>query len=590
MSQGGMIMSQTGSTPSSRASLDAVRLLFPLLLHSRRTVGLIVGLGILTALAETVGIGMILLLLSTLFAAPPDLSELDDLPLGDVLRAVTDALHEPVWATLAVLLVVIVRLLLTALHGMLTTSVSVRLGHEARLRLFDAIAAMSLEQSKASSWGELYALIDEHSHAIPEGFDAVCNLIQSMTICVGLGVLLIAVSPMMAAVAGLAFLVMHGTMKLLHRPAEATGEAYVVTAKAMSEHLIRTLQAFRTFHTVGLIGRQSRRFAVASGRAAQAQARSDVIGLLAGPASHILVLLAVAALALIALALGLPYDRLLLAVGLLYRIEPYFASIEEERLLLAEKYPSLRLIMSIPEPAVPALRHAARRGQDPIRLLGVDFTYGRRDRPVFVQLDLTIPASGWTLIEGPSGTGKSTLVNLLLGLIEPSGGTVLIGNMPLSAIDLASWRRQVAVCGQDIELVSGTVLENLLLGARQRSGPAIERAIAVTGLGPIIADLPLGLATPLGEQGAQLSGGQRQRIAIARAVLRDPQMLILDEGTSMLDRASQTQILFALERIMRGRTVLVIGHNLGDMPELRARFDLAELQGGAGRALAEAIA
>lgn len=582
-------MFETGSTQSSRASLEAAGLLFPFLMHSRRTVGLIVGLGVLTALAETVGIGMILLLLSILFAAPPDLSELEELPLGSMFRAMTEALHEPAWATLAVLLVVILRLLLTALHGMITTSVSVRLGHEARLRLFVAIAGMSLEQSKAKSWGELYALIDEHSHAIPEGFDAICNLIQSITICIGLGVLLIAVSPLMAGVAGLAFLVMHGTMKLLHRPAEATGEAYVITAKAMSEHLIRTLQAFRTFHTIGLVGRQSRRFAVASGRAAQAQARSDVLGLVVGPASHIMVLLVVAALALVALGMGLPYDRLLLAVGLLYRIEPYLASIEEERLLLAEKYPSLRLIVNIAEPAPPELKRTVDPGQNPIRLLGIDFTYGARDRPVFTQLDLTIPAEGWTLIEGPSGTGKSTLVNLLLGLIEPARGTVLIGHVPLSAIDLASWRRQVAVCGQDIELVSGTVLENLMLGARQRSDAAIERAIGVTGLGPVIADLPLGLATPLGEQGAQLSGGQRQRIAIARAILRDPQVLILDEGTSMLDRASQSQILFALERIMRGRTVVMIGHHLSEMPKLRARFDLAELQGGGLRALSKAL-
>lgn len=586
-----MTMSDPGPARSSQASLAAVRLLLPLLLRSHRTVALIVGLGILTALAETVGIGMVLLLLSILFGTQPDLSGMEDTPFAGALARIVEALNEPAWATVAVLLVVIVRLSLISVHGILATNASVRLGHEARLRLLRAISAMSLEQSKSRSWGELYALIDEHSHSIPEGFDAICNLIQSITICLGLGVLLVAVSPLMAGVAGAAFLLMHVTMKLLHRPAEAMGEAYVAHAKAMSEHLIRTLQGFRTFYMTGLIGRQSRRFAVASGRAAQAQARSDVLGLLVGPASHILVLLAVGALAMIALGLGLSYDKLLLAVGLLYRIEPYVASIEEERLLLAEKYPSLRLIMGVSDPAPATPRAVAEPGQHPIRLIGMDFTYGQRDRPVFEKLDLTIPAEGWTLIEGPSGTGKSTLVNLLLGMIEPARGALLIGDTPLGAIDLASWRRQVAVCGQDVELVSGTVRENLLFGARQRSGPAIERAIAVTGLAPIIADLPLGLETPLGEQGAQLSGGQRQRIAIARAVLRDPRVLILDEGTSMLDRTSQTQILFALERIMRGRAVVVIGHHLSELPELRARYDLAELQErGESHIPAEALA
>jgi ABC-type multidrug transport system fused ATPase/permease subunit len=584
-----MTMSESGSAQSSRASIEAVRLLYPLLLRSRWPLGLIVGLGILTAQAESLGIAMVLLLLSILFGVPPDLSRLEALPFGSTFRALVEALHEPIWATLAILLVVIVRLVLVALHGVLATNASLRLGHEARLRLFRAITAMSFEQSKAKSWGELYALIDKHSYAIPEGFDAVCKLIQSITICLGIGILLIAISPLTAGVAGVAVLVMHGIMKLLHRPAEATGEAYVATAKAMSEQLIRTLQSLRTLHVIGLVGQQSRRFAVASGRMAQAQARSEVLGLLVGSAGHILVLVSVAALAVIALGLGLSYDRLLLAVGLLYRIEPYLSRIEQQRLILAEKYPSLRLIMGIAEPVAAAPAVTVATDPSPIRLLGVDFTYGNRDRPVFEKLDLTIPAGGWTLIEGPSGTGKSTLVNLLLGLIEPGRGTVLIGDTPLSAIDLAAWRRQVAVCGQDIELISGTVLENLLLGANQRGGPAVERAITVTGLAPIIADLPLGLQTPLGEQGAQLSGGQRQRIAIARAVLRDPQVLILDEGTSMLDRASQTQILFALERIMRGRTVVLIGHHLSELPALRARFDLAAQGDARARALSGAL-
>ncbi|MDB5725234.1 MAG: ATP-binding cassette, subfamily bacterial [Novosphingobium sp.] len=564
---------------SSFPAWGAVGLLRPLLLRSRGTILLIVVLGLTTALAETAGIGMILLLLSILFGSAPDLSVLAELPFGHLSVQIAGSLNDATWATLAVLAVIIFRLFLTTVHGYLATTVSIRLGHETRLRLFRSIAAMPFEKSKTRSWGELYALIDEHSHAVPESFDAVCNLVQSITICVGLGLLLIATSPLMALVAVAAFVLLHGVMEALQRPAERTGEAYVGAARGMSEHLIRTLQGFRTFHTLGLIERQTRRFSLASGRAAQAQTRSEVLSLFVGPASHVLALVAITAMTLAALRLGLGYEQLLLAVGLLYRLEPYGASIEEDRLLLAEKCPSLRLIMPLAAPVAGAAKPAADKLGEPIRLLGVDFNYGERDKRVFTGLNMTIPGDGWTLIDGPSGTGKSTLVNLLLGLIQPTRGTVLIGNVPLDALDLASWRRQVAVCGQDIELVSGTVRENLLLGARQRSLPAIERAIMVTGLGALIADLPLGLDTQLGEQGAQLSGGQRQRLAIARAVLRDPQILILDEGTSMLDRASQTQVLFALERIMRGRAVIVIGHNLSELPELRARFDLNALQG-----------
>lgn len=566
----------TGAAPrgAPRPIAEAFAMLAPELRRARLTLFAIVVLGLAAALAESAGIGMVLVLMSVMFGSGPETGLIDDLPIGDLDQWIPSTLHQPGWAAAALVLLIVLRLLLTTGHGLLTSSFAAHIAHETRDRLFRAFSDMPYQDAQGRSWGELYAIVDEHSHAVPETLDAICNIVQALTVVLIVGALLVATSPILAAIGLAAVIVLHRLMALLQPPIERAGAAQAQAANAMSEYLIRTLQALRTFHMLGLIDRQARQFRKASGRAAKAQLHADTIGLAAEPMGQMVALLAVTAMAVASQILGLGYGTLLLAVGLLYRMQPYASSIEEGRLSIVEQAPSLRLVASIPAPAPRSGEAFAGKLAGPIRFAAVTFGYEARGRPVFERLDLTIPAEGWTLIEGPSGTGKSTLVNLLLGLVEPSSGRIVVGDQPLDRIDRSSWRRSVAVCGQDIELVSGSVRDNLLLGAQRTSEHAVAQAIKLTGLDRIVTDLPQGLDTQLGERGAQLSGGQRQRLSIARAVLRDPSLLILDEATSMLDRPSQAAVFSGLARIMAGRAVIVIGHHLADLPALALRFDL----------------
>jgi subfamily B ATP-binding cassette protein MsbA len=162
---------------------------------------------------------------------------------------------------------------------------------------------------------------------------------------------------------------------------------------------------------------------------------------------------------------------------------------------------------------------------------------------------------------GPSGAGKTTLVNLLPRFLEPTSGRILLDGVPLRDWDVTALRRQFAMVSQDVVLFNDTVAANIALG-EDLPREALREALRAANLLDFVEGLPQGLDTPIGHNGSQLSGGQRQRLAIARAIAKDAPILILDEATSALDSESERAVQSALERLMKGRTTLVIAHRL----------------------------
>ncbi|TBR20117.1 ABC transporter ATP-binding protein [bacterium] len=197
-----------------------------------------------------------------------------------------------------------------------------------------------------------------------------------------------------------------------------------------------------------------------------------------------------------------------------------------------------------------------------VRLEDLTFRYPSRETPALSGVTLELAKGETVAVVGPSGSGKSTLAQLLLRLYDPSEGAILIDGKDLRTLDVRSWREHVGIVTQETVLFNDTVAGNLALGRPGAGRAEIERAAAVADAAGFISALPEGYDTPLGDRGLRLSGGQRQRLAIARAVLREPDLLILDEATSSLDSKSEAEIQGALDAVMRGRTALVIAHRL----------------------------
>jgi subfamily B ATP-binding cassette protein MsbA len=182
--------------------------------------------------------------------------------------------------------------------------------------------------------------------------------------------------------------------------------------------------------------------------------------------------------------------------------------------------------------------------------------------PVLHDIDLEIQPGEVLALVGPSGAGKSTLFNLIPRFYDPTNGQVCVDGFDLREVTLASLRTQIGLVPQEIQLFSGTVRENIRYGKLEASEADIQAAARAANAEEFIDRLPQGYDTLVGERGLKLSGGQRQRVAIARALLKDPRILLLDEATSSLDSESEGLVQEALERLMHGRTAVIIAHRL----------------------------
>jgi ATP-binding cassette subfamily B protein len=193
----------------------------------------------------------------------------------------------------------------------------------------------------------------------------------------------------------------------------------------------------------------------------------------------------------------------------------------------------------------------------------VTFSYPESMAPAVSGLNFEIKAGATVAFVGPSGSGKSTIASLILGFVRPSSGEITIDGFVSNNMDLRSFRSQVSVVLQEPKLISASIRENLTFGLPERvSDATIWSALASARALDFVANLPEGIDTVVGDRAAQLSGGQKQRIAIARALIRNPRVLILDEATSALDAESELAVQQALQELTQGRTCIIIAHRL----------------------------
>jgi ATP-binding cassette subfamily C protein len=196
-----------------------------------------------------------------------------------------------------------------------------------------------------------------------------------------------------------------------------------------------------------------------------------------------------------------------------------------------------------------------------IELREVEFRYG--DHPVLDGISLSMPAGQVTAVIGPSGTGKTTLVDLLTGLASPERGAIFVDGIELSELDLGAWRRRIGYVPQELFLLHQSVAVNVALDDPEVTRPDIERALRLAGAWEFVSRMPEGMDSFVGERGSQLSGGQRQLISIARALVRRPKLLILDEATASLDRASELAVWDRIDKLRGEVTVLAVSHQTG---------------------------
>ena len=216
----------------------------------------------------------------------------------------------------------------------------------------------------------------------------------------------------------------------------------------------------------------------------------------------------------------------------------------------------------------------APRFAEAVRLEGVSFAYA--ERCILDRVSLDVPRGSLTAIIGPSGAGKTTIVDLIIRLLAPQSGRVLIDDTDLARVDVRAWRSLIGYVPQETLLLHASVRLNVTLGETRFSDEDVVEALRAAGAWAFVAALPEGMDTVVGERGTRLSGGQRQRITIARALVHKPQLLILDEATSALDPASEAAICATLQQLRASLTILAISHQTAILEAADRAYRLAD--------------
>lgn len=265
--------------------------------------------------------------------------------------------------------------------------------------------------------------------------------------------------------------------------------------------------------------------------------------------------------------MAIPTAELILLLFLFMRMIPKFSTIQTSYQYFINMIPAFKTVMDLEKECKEARESKSKEGKielnDKITFKNVSFSYSKDKKSFgFKNLNLTIDAGKTAAIAGLSGAGKSTIADMLMGLILPHEGSVQIDKKELDSENLSSWRNQIGYVAQDTFLFNDTVKNNLIFADPEASDSDIWTALKMASADEFVLNLPKGIDTLIGDRGVLLSGGERQRLALARALLRKPSILILDEATSNLDSRNEKKILDSIEKLHGNISILIIAHSL----------------------------
>ncbi|MFM7696703.1 MAG: ABC transporter ATP-binding protein [Vulcanococcus sp.] len=456
------------------------------------------------------------------------------------------------------------------LYALLWRNLAQRVQHELRLEAYDHLQRLQMGFFEASSSGRLLAILNDDINQLERFLDHGANeLLQLITTVLAVGGVMVWLSP---TVAGVSFLpipvILWGSLHFQRRLQPRYREVRD-RAGDLASRLANNLGGMLTIKSYAAEPWELERLRADSEAYRISNRRAIRLSAAFIPLIRFAILFAFLAILVIgglqawrgAIAVGTYSFLVFITQRLLWPLTSLGRTLDDYQRAMASTQRVLDLVdtpIAIPSGNRP-LPLSQVRGA--IRFDAVDFAYPGRT-PLLQGFSLDIPAGSTVGIVGATGSGKSTIVKLLLRLYELQGGSILLDGQPVDQLQLADLRRAIGLVSQEVFLFHGTVAENIAYGSFDAPRPAIERAAQLAEASRFIEALPQGYDTVVGERGQRLSGGQRQRIALARAILKNPPVLILDEATAAVDNETEAAIQRSLDQITAERTTLVIAHRL----------------------------
>ncbi|WP_041414961.1 ABC transporter ATP-binding protein [Sinorhizobium fredii] len=549
-----------------RFLMPSLQLLRDALGRHVRLLPFVVVLGLASAALEGAGIGLIIPMLGIIADNDGSTGLSGISAVFEEVGAGLDKGDRLLALAVAILALIVLKNVLAFANTVLTNFIYGKASHSVRSALANQLLRIGYPFFLQQNPGRLLNIISNESWRASDAIQTVLGAMVNASAAVILLAFLLLLSWQMTLFVALGLVI----VQVAHAALSATlkGPSRNVTSfnSDLAARMLHLVHAGRLIRVFGQESREKAAFDSASDSVRHAgfvlQTRQGVLPPLTEALHSALFLAAVVS----AWFVGVSFPVIVAFVVLLYRLQPHVRALQMSWSQIQGWSGSLEevrwLLDSSDKPKPPSGSAPIEGLDEGIVFSDVTFRYpASGSRAVVLRsASFDIRSGCSTAIIGRSGAGKSTIVNLLCRFVEPDEGRILIDGVPLEQIDPAQWRRQIAVASQDLELVDGTIFENITYG-QSATLAEVERAARLAEAHSFIEKLPEGYQTVVGYRGASLSAGQRQRIALARALVRDPAILILDEATNAVDGLSEAAIVETLKLRVGRRTTIVISHH-----------------------------
>ena len=550
-----------------------IRLLVSLFKRHRLGLTASVILGILSSFAEGVGVALFIPFIQmvtdtdAISASPPFLVRF----LNGLFAGVPPD-RRLLIICLGILGAVLAKALLYYLHGVLLSYLDWKMGHDLRSRLTHRILSVSFRTVERRDLGDLLNILSTESWNATDALSVVLDIMVTTCTLLVYIVLLLLISPRLTLLALVVMLCISLTVRYMTRHVKAVGQTVQRENAVLATRMIETVEANKTIRTFGRESHQQSRFEAVSERLGTLNWRLGCVTGLLDPIYEL-----GGATLLVYILYTSTQDPANLGSALvfifaLYRAQPKMAALDGASVSLRSAAASIDAVTSLlnaaDEPS--AMSHGTIPFDGIAQDISFDrasFKYHQDDAFAIQDLSIRIPARKTTALVGPSGAGKSTIIKLILRLYEVEQGEIRVDGRPLGTLDLASWREKIAVVSQDGYVFNASIRDNIAYGRLAATDQEIIDAAKQANAHDFIAALPQGYLTKVGDRGVRLSTGQLQRLTLARAIVRDPEILVLDEATNSVDSISERIIQDALERFSQSRTVIIIAHRFSTIEQ-----------------------
>lgn len=526
-------------------------------------------LGMVASLAEGIGIGLLIPLLDLIVQGEPAGAG-DGLVVGQLRGFAGDLTPAERLGLICACIfgLVILKALVVTGYYALSAWIAGRAAHDMRTAVFRQWLEVGFAFFLSRELGRLANTLENEVDRACEAMSSLAVMVISACTVIVFLTLLVLISWQMTIVVLVGVAAIGLGLRLLVRPAERIGKALVEACSGLHQIVWSTLGGSRLIRLFGEEGSVRAQFDAQSEQIRRRAWHFELMRSLVPPLLEVAYLPVFICIVIYAWANEVGAPTLIAFLLLVHRLHPHVKRIDQCRVDLAALAAAVDdVATTLRSEGKPYLTSGRRRFttlSERIEIDGVHFHYPGSTvaRPALADVTFDIPRGATVAIVGPSGAGKSTLRDLICRLYDPTGGEIRIDGLHLPDLDLASWRSGLAVAGQDLDLLPGTVRDNIAFGTPSADDRAIEAAAREADAHEFIVAIPGGYQAFVGDRGLRLSGGQRQRIGLARALLRRPQVLILDEATNALDSLSESAIQNTLLAHKGKFTMVIIAHRL----------------------------